>query len=154
MKPLFKVLLPGFLMVIAVFGYTKILRQQFSAPAHQSVETLDQTVHPRGATITASATNPERVTGPGSILILEPRAAVTLIDCLEAPCTYRHDTGKVTINGQAILTVRTHQVTISGEAVLTHYSWLDEWNIKVNRGLTLIDGTPHEAGADVTINTK
>jgi hypothetical protein len=153
MKPLFKQLLPGFLIVIAVFGYSKLLRDQFSQPTHQPVETLDQTTHPRGATITA-ATNPERVTGPGSILILEPQTAVTLIECLEAPCTYRHDTGKVTVNGQAILTVRTHQVTISGETVLTHYSWLDEWNIKVNRGLTLIDGIPHEAGADVTINTK
>lgn len=154
MKPLFKVLLPGFLMVIAVFGYSKLLRDQFSKPTHQPVETLDQTTHPRGATITAPAANPERVTGPGSIIILEPTAAITLIDCLAAPCTYRHDTGKVTVNGQAILTVRTHQVTVTGEAVLTHYSWKDEWNIRVNRGTATIDGASHEAGADVTIDTK
>lgn len=147
-------LITATLLALIVAGYTVVLRRQFNQPAHSPALTLDGTQHPRGATITAPATQPERVTVPGAEIILEPKAAITLLACTSTPCTFRHDTGKITVSGQANFSVRSHAINVNGEAVLTHYSWKDEWNTRVQRGIVIINQQSHSASADITIDTK
>jgi hypothetical protein len=147
-------LITATLLALIAVGYTTAYQQQFNQPPHHSATTLNGQQHPRGATITAPANQAERVNVPGAEITLEPKAAITLLACTNIPCTFRHDTGKITASGQAIFTVRTHTIAINGESTLTHYSWKDEWNTLLRRGKATIDGQTYQESGDITIQTS